>query len=360
MLIKISVDVWRDIFDFFHRNDRRPLALKFNEIWDYEFSDICQLWLHDWTKNVQFGPIKILPLKTTNGHLETTTRLQYFDPSAVYYYFVDGPFADVPMPVNNRDFKRITFCYLDNTALQFVHRLQPLFRNAVNLSIYCFLLELEATRTVFDHLFPLLSGGIETIHLCHRSTELIFTIRDRFPDLFVGIKAIEIEVRMQSVGKLVELLLQWLCTQRKDGEPRMLKMLCFDDNVLELIKNIRQRFPNSTAPVSFFIIWKTSWYTLDDIEESITQNVMTREQLVIRKPSTNLLHISRYPSELWVDDLENKMEETFKQAEECRMLEINFDFPFLGSEEAKLGMKEEGQGEDADNQPGPSKKQKII
>ena len=135
MLIKIPLDIWRDIFDWLSKGDRRQLAPKFNKIGDAEFSDICQKWLHEWTKNVRLGNILILP-PSTNELLKSA----YLLVKTAYMYCPDRvdnntgndltlPFAEVPMPDNIVDFNAIECRYLDANVLQLLHHIQPLPRH---------------------------------------------------------------------------------------------------------------------------------------------------------------------------------------------------------------------------------------
>jgi hypothetical protein len=60
------MDLWRAYFDLLSLEDRKELALKFNEIEDSEFSALGQLWLHKWSRNVLLGNISTEdPLPTT-------------------------------------------------------------------------------------------------------------------------------------------------------------------------------------------------------------------------------------------------------------------------------------------------------
>ena len=320
MLIKIVIDTWRDIFDFLHPKDRRQLAQKFNVLGDREFSDICQLWLHEWTKNVRLGIIFI-------HHRSEAAHLQCYNPDTGQWLF--APFADVPKPANIMDFRRIRFDFMDTTVLQFAHQIQPIFHNGVYLRVFCDQKTLEASRIAICHLIPFLSGGIETFYI--NSIELIFTVRERFPAQFFGVKTIALHMERHTItDNLVELLSHWLGSRREDGEPRMLKFQRFGGELLRLVDTILQHFVNSAGSVSFYIRIQIKWelYIVGAVQESTTQNSATNEQLLVRKPNASTLLIGRCSSELdgpkWMEEMGKKMEE---EEAPLRMRMIYIDFP---------------------------------
>ena len=358
MLIKISIDTWRDIFDFFLPGDRRQLALKLNELGDREFSDICQKWLHEWTKNVCFGPIQIIVNPPPTPNVESAPYLQCWDQTGRSWKQEAVPFADVELPDNIQTFEEIQLTFLDPTVLQFLHRMHPLFRS-VNLRVQCEDDSLEESRAVLVHLLPLLtSGGIETVSL--DNIQLLYTMRDNSPALFFAIKQLNLEYEEDLTGAFIELLLQWLGTRRADDQPRKLIMqaLLANANAMPIIENLHQHFLNSTSPVSFFI-WILSSQAA--VQKSTTQNVETNEQLVVRKPyvNRNLLLIGRCPVELdgtkWVKEMDRITDE---QDEWKARRWISICAPTLGSQMEEEAMPEEEE-EDAD-QPGPSKKPALV
>jgi hypothetical protein len=280
ILSKLSIDVWRDVFDFLGPTERKHLAL-ISEIGDREFCDFCQKWLHEWTKNVQLGELLISPPPTTKwvrigGRLERDdeVKLAILQRLATQTSLwiprrkIPVPFAELEMPENIQGFKEIelrlaiipylsklsilglqfcNFSYLDSTALQFLRRMQSLFHD-VYLSVSCREEELEATRIVIDHLLPLLTGGIERVCLeGMHTTQFLLNLRDRFhcPTQFLSIKRIDVfmqKEKHESVDQLIGLFLPWLSTGRADGQPRTLIMQLFKGNTLEFMDRIRQVF----------------------------------------------------------------------------------------------------------------------
>ena len=346
MIIKVSTDTWRDVFDFFHLTDRKHLAL-ISELGDRVFSDICQKWLHEWTHNVRLGPLLISPPPAGSKRIRVRGRWEkaFLEPACLQrlgetwavmqkvlkVYF---PFAEEQAPENIRDFKHIQIRHLDNTALQFLRRMQSLFHD-LNLYMDCHEEELEATRIVIGHLFPLITiGGIESLYL--NNIQLLIPIRDRFPTQFLSIKRIGVRIPKEddaSIDQLTNLLLPWLSTRRADGQPRMLIMQYFSENALELVDRIRQSFLDATS-TSSFLIWlirRGGTPPFDAIiPESTAQNVRTGEQLVIRAPCLNVHLIGRCPAELdgekWVEEMDMQIYEVTEQTRR----RITISHPSLG------------------------------
>ena len=302
MLIKISFDIWRDVFDCLSLTDRQGLAIKFNELGDREFSELYQKWLHEWTKNVCLRPLRITREKAAKSiQEEQHGSLENVNMELAHLRCLGQaqavPFAETELPDNIQDFKEIELWYLDATVLQFLRRMMPLFHD-VNLDIIYDDDEdsFEASRTALGHLLPLFTRGIEIVSL--QNIQLFYTIRDHFPTQFFDIKWLSINMQYDDLAyNLIELLLRWLGTRRADGQPRVLTLpLLHDSNFLELADNIRQNFLNATSQASFFI-WHSS---REAIHESITYNGRTGEQLVIQNQANgegrNFLLIGRCSS----------------------------------------------------------------
>ena len=311
MLIKLVIDIWRDVFDWLTVADRKHLA-RISGFGDREFSGICQKWLHEWTKLVCLGLINIA------------------SPPPVELM------PEVEMPANIRDFKEIRIRHLDTNVLHFLRGMQPLF-HAVNLNIYYCNYNMgsslsEATRTVLDHLFPLLTRGIETVYLSDR--QLLFTIRERFPVQFLSIKRLDVNRTHPTgiiSGEMIALFLSWLGTSRADGQPRVLIFHNFYGNTLEFVQRIQQQFldKNMASASSFYIcIFREHQH-----QQSTTQNATTKEQLVV-KQHWNALHIGRCSAELdgqkWVDEMDKQRIGAYRQAVLRRMITITISSPTFG------------------------------
>ena len=374
---------WRDVFDFISptADDRKKLAL-ISEIGDRRFSGICQKWLHEWTKNVCLGPIRIHePLAATKrtqniGHPEMAS-LQFFDRNegAWAQEVVPLSLMDPELPINICGSKEIFLYYLDSSVLRFLRRMQPqLQSNKLRITCLCGDQTLEATWTFLGHLLPLCSDGTDTIFLASTNNHLplLTTIRDQpqTQHLFNSIKSIELKTP-NGDSRLMELLLRWLGTRRADGEPRLLGIHSFKGNALDFLERIRQHFLGTTSAASFLISIITeeeeaqTWeameaQTWEAIQESTTQNGRTNEQLVSRKLA-DLLIIGRCPAELdgqkWL-------------TEQCRAIDANYQmmrklwicFPTLGliEESNPPGVQQEKEGKEDFDQPGPSKKPRFA
>jgi hypothetical protein len=82
--------------------------VKFNEVCDREFSDICQKWLHEWIKDVCLEGLEI----DTDGDDGKSVRLRNQAPDTVQ-------FAEVEMPDNIKAFEwiRIRFSHIYSRKL---------------------------------------------------------------------------------------------------------------------------------------------------------------------------------------------------------------------------------------------------
>jgi hypothetical protein len=80
-----------EIFDFLIQH-RRVVAEKISQFGDRQFSDLCQHWLHERTKNVHLNDL-IIQVKIQSTGVKSS--------------FKWITFAQVPMPENIVGFKRI-------------------------------------------------------------------------------------------------------------------------------------------------------------------------------------------------------------------------------------------------------------
>ena len=330
MFIKLSmmdVYTWREAFDFLSpTGDRKKVARISSEMGDRQFSDVCQKWLHEWTKNVQLGPIDL-----------------HSQPAL----------PEGELPDNIRDFKEIYISYLDSAVLKFMHRLRTLVLfNSVNLRIFSDHDEssLEATRTTLGHLLPLFTDdGIQTVAL--NASQLLIFIRNHFPAQFFGIQWIHIDWPVGN-NEFTDLFLPWLNTMRSEGRTLLLRLY---GNVLELIERIRQEFLNANCTSSFLILmdeWTNPPY--EAIPESTTQNVRTSEQFVVRKgrllSGVRSLFIGRCAAQLdgrkWMEGLMHR------DIYPTRRRIIQVQYPTLGpiEEFKQQKVKAHGGVEDTDQQ----------
>ena len=358
MFIKLAVMddfAWRDVFDFVSLIDDRKKVALISGFGDRKFSGICQKWLHEWAKDIRIDILSIY--KNDNGELVALNGK--LDKVAL---------ADTELPANICDFREIEIHFMDSKVLQFLRRMQPLFRG-VKLHVRTCQDEesLEATRTMLGHMLPLITGGIEAVRLnTHQS--LLLTIRGHLPtQQILGIKRLDLDVRDPSEddgATLAELLHRWLGTRLAGGQPKIVELShCFDDGfllVLGLLERIRQNFPNETSQASFFIrCLALSQPCFGVIQESTTQNAGTNEQLLIRKPEDWVLLIGRCLSELdgqkWLEEMDNKMDEQNLEA----LRRITVLFPKLGQIEEPGSGGEHKDDDDDVHQPGPNKEPKL-
>ena len=323
--MKLPVEVWRDCFDWLSPKDRKQVARKLNDINDYEFINLCEKWLHEWTKNVCLGPLYI----GDSG----LACVQCWNEQMQRFELEEFPIAETEMPVNIKSFNWIIISYLDTKVLQFLRRLQPLFRD-VSMHVSSFDDEQKweaAKRTTLVHLLPLLTGGIETIRMISRNFP---TIRDLCTDQqFFGFKQLEVWDMFKPeelTDEFIKLILLWLGTRRDDGQPRILLMPEFHANALELVESIRQHFLHATSAVSF-CIQISKWDGHPDIHQSTIHNVVTQEQLMVRSPAESNILICRCTSEEDGQGWMNTMSQEFIFENRNRQnREISIAYPKLG------------------------------
>ena len=237
-MFKLSTDVWRDVFEFLLPGDRRKLAHLSTQ--DWQFSEVCQKWLHKWTKNVRLGPMLIIqPTKWIRKRGERlarnvdgeSARLQCWnqgDKSRMKQEETAVPIAElgeVEMPSNIVDFSKIQCRYLDTQVFGFLRRMLMLsnHQNNVNLHVEYNDKSLDRTETALNHLMPFLADtnqSIESMAVIKYSFPLLFTIRDRFPDQFYGLKQLEVS-DCHLMPQEPDMLLQWLTTRRRSEERRV-------------------------------------------------------------------------------------------------------------------------------------------
>jgi hypothetical protein len=72
---------WRAVFEFFNPTSVRRMKLAIvSGMGDRKFSNLCQKWLHEWTKNISFGSIFLVK----NGE-EVALRTRKFPPTFVTF-----------------------------------------------------------------------------------------------------------------------------------------------------------------------------------------------------------------------------------------------------------------------------------
>ena len=391
MLVKLSTDVWRDVFEWLLPADRRKLAQISTQ--DWQFSEVCQKWLHKWTKNVRLGPMLIIqPTKWIRKRGERlarnvnpeSSRLQCWDygeeswmkqeEAAVPILMLES----VELSSNIVDFSEIECRYLDTKVFGFLRRMLMLsnHQNNINLHVEYNDKSLDRTETALNHLMPFLADtnqSIESMAVTKYSFQLLFTIRDRFPNQFYGLKQLEVSDCLL-MPQEPDMLIQWLTTRRADGKPRKLIVSGFDDIVHKFIYRIQQNFANATSPVSFVVCLyeDNDHYGAFCGEMFCRWSIFTRhgrinEQLVV-KPMGDVVLIGRCPAELdgmkWVEEMNN-----CDASDSGGRRLISIASPTLGpiGEETKPEKEKEGKHENDDHEdeddvdkPGPSKKQKLA
>ena len=226
---------------------------------------------------------------------------------------------------------------------------------------------MKAAQSALDHLLPLSTAGgrIEIVEMF--ASDYLLTVRGRLSAAqFFDIKTITMWLRGKLNEDMIEVLLSWLYTSRReDGASRVLMLESFDRNVRGFLERVREHFIKATEPANFFISITSFWENPSfwEIQESTSANVRTNEQLVVRrKPGDEeeddvpFMFIGRCPSHVdgrkWVEETDRNREIDDMNGQRVLM---KIDIPIIGPIEEPIPEVEE----DVDV-PGPSKKQKLY
>ena len=317
--INLPNETWLEIFDWLIP-DRKEVAAKFSELGDFQFSVICQHWLHEHIRNVRLGylhicsdaPAKQRPTIDNNLVLRCSP-----DPGNVRWETV--PIAQTPLPDNIVDIKTIRISFLNPEALAFLGRLQPLLTK-VHLDVQAWDPETRGRLLAgIRHILPLCRGvgGIS----CHDWT-LLSAVRAEFPAQFFRSQVLNtyLEPPFTATAGQLELFCDWLETQRGDQQQQQEAPMLFlayfpfgpdgEHNFVRMINAAVHRFTRARRPASFFVrLWHSKHNGAGRLEEenkSTLINATTGEQYVVQKQSDgdNYL-IARCPSTVdpgWLDE----------------------------------------------------------
>jgi hypothetical protein len=109
---QLPLEAWMEILEWL-RGYRRQLAAKINQLGDRTFVEICQHWLHKYSKDVQLGELWInyeIMFNNFDGELGKIPRLMVSIEDEPYK--VKVPFAQVPMPANITGFVALHIRYI--------------------------------------------------------------------------------------------------------------------------------------------------------------------------------------------------------------------------------------------------------
>nr|CAD2177421.1 unnamed protein product [Meloidogyne enterolobii] len=333
MKLDLPLNIWMDILALLTRQEIASLAEEFS---DRRFCTILACYLH------RYG---LITLPTLRFDCSTYGARRQSAPT-IHAWHGRGwdselPLAEAPLPVNIRNFTSLEICYFDSKVAQFVQRMSPIFNNVViNLVSDS---KVGGTKKinnkkqfeVLRHLLPSINS-IEGIRI--EDLKMLPELNSKFPTTFFDIKVLQLvnpnlavssnniqklpstptaarqrwnvlvnssnfpnRIKRKSVDSanlnnenvdILSLILNWLSTKRKDGEPRMLQLRRSSDannnnkleesSVIEFINAIKKNFVESKEPVSYFIRMREH-NCIENISNFKLTNELTNECLEMNK-----------------------------------------------------------------------------
>ncbi|KAL7075501.1 hypothetical protein ACQ4LE_004997 [Meloidogyne hapla] len=325
-----------DVLAFLTRQEIASLAEGFS---DRRFCTILSCYLH------RFGLITLPTLRfdcsSNGGRRQSAPTIHAWHGRG---WDSELPLAEAPLPVNIRNFTSIEICYFDSKVAQFVQRMSPIFNNVViNLESDSKIGGIKNTKInnkkqfeVLRHLLSLINS-IEGIRV--EDFRMLPELNSKFPTTFLETKVLQLvnpnlaipsnnipkhpptptearrrwnvlvnssnfqnRIKRKSIDSaninnenvdILNLILNWLSTKRKDGEPRMLQLRRSSDannfnnkleesSIVEFINAIKENFIESTEPVSYFIRMREHNY-IENISNFKLKNELTNECLEMNK-----------------------------------------------------------------------------
>ncbi|KAF7633477.1 hypothetical protein Mgra_00007166 [Meloidogyne graminicola] len=252
------------------------------------------------------------------------------------------PFAESNLPVNIRNFTSIEICYFNSQIAQFIQKMSPLFNNVVINFVSESTIggiknpnkNIKKQFDVFNYLLPLIKSieGIriedfrilpelysqfpntilENLSFCLNNSNKLtkysssfksqLNARERwnilinssnFSNRSIKIKRKSNDLINENID-ILNIILNWLNTKRKDGEPRILQLRCctsdFNNNnkleeksIKEFINLIKKNFIESKEPINYFIRIRENNNYIENINNFKLINELTNECLEINK-----------------------------------------------------------------------------
>ena len=350
--LPIPTETWISVFNLL---DREFLAKLFDKHSDRQFCELIDDSLNVYDKNVELGHML---LDDYNQRYWKASILRSYIFYAGFTGWQLAPQPEYDMPENITRFKSVIVTYLDTVNLQFLRAMSPVFTN-----IYLNIADSkgshvgsgieEGIATAVRHILPLVNGvrGLR----CFNFQQLIF-FRDQFPDMLFGASCLYYYHKEPFTSpEELELLSNWLNTQRTDGQPRTL-LLFGNIKFMPLYNKLQEHFVNARSPVSFFVRIMLLLEANDQIlnpKATNIQNTTTREGFIMKEPVAGAgpdavvqrFLMARVPNRMSKKELDEKLGELLKFRYGEQKQAVWLVSPAIGPiDEAKV--KEEGEEEE--------------
>jgi len=308
LLLLIPIEVWMDIFDYLKPHNEK-LVVKFNNLGDRRFSEICQHWLHEYPKN------RCLSSVTISSYFNVNHRFSMRDS------YSDNETDISNIPANLTSFKHIEIEQFGPQIVRFFRLGQQL--NFTGVHIY---LRGKSWR---PHISPRRKAIALRALLPYLNDVKSFTahnkrglavIRDHIHNhpSFLASELLILLFRNLSQQNYMELIIKWINIPRPITQYKYCT-LALNSEIDIFMKAVVQQFLSAVSPVSF-IIRILSWTDQEEeAEDTIILENKLKEKMMLQKIHEDyLFFISRGPTvqeQTYETDIVKALKPTTRQIE---------------------------------------------
>uniref|UniRef100_A0A914HFJ9 Uncharacterized protein n=1 Tax=Globodera rostochiensis TaxID=31243 RepID=A0A914HFJ9_GLORO len=190
------------------------------------------------------------------------------------------PIQQVPPPRNLIAFNKITICYIDDTVIDFLRRIQHLFNTGITLKLVNY--GNRCCELVAQHVWPLFKTKVNKLvfnygilsklrtHISPTVLRDCANLRSIHPPNSTIPCSLGADRRGASDGQALS---KWLHTPRDDGRPKVLKYSYLSDRAL--VKVLKRAFLKASASVNYIIVLTYAFWH----QPFTLENEQTRERL---------------------------------------------------------------------------------